>query len=109
MDYEEYSIWLIQAEKIGEYLALARTLKEDDSKENYRRVSALSYELALWMPDYLYKAIGQAVAHPNDNCNISTVIIDIRRWLLETNSDELEPRHIIYHAPGIGKKNESPN
>ncbi len=109
MDQYEYKICLIQAEKIGEYLSLARTLKEDDSKETYRRVSALSYELALWMPDHLYKAIGQAVAHPNVKCNISTVIIDIRKWLFEFASGVLEPRDIIFHAPGIGKKNESSN
>ncbi len=109
MDYEEYSIWLIQAEKIGEYLALARDLKGDDSKETYRRANALSFELALWMPDYLYKAMGRALAHPNDMCNILTVIIDIRKWLLETASDHLNPGNIITHAPGIGKKNDSSN
>ena len=53
--------------------------------------------------------MGRALAHPNDMCNILTVIIDIRKWLLETASDHLNPGDIITHAPGIGKKNDSSN
>lgn len=91
-----------QAAKTAEYIALARGLKTTSTDEDYRRANQLAWELALWLPDDLYRKLARALTSPQskDN-NILAVLVDIRKLLLKTpgtlNDDE-----VLHHAPSVG-------
>ena len=92
-----------QAERVAEYLAIARDLNESDSSETYRRVNRLNWELAIWLPEDLYKAMMDAVAKPDDDNNPLSIVVAIRKYLLGDAAGELSQNNIGHHAPGIGK------
>ena len=92
-----------QAERVAEYLAIARDLKESDTPEVYQRTNRLNWELAMWLPEDLYKAMMDAIAKPNDKNNPLSVVVAIRKYLLGATAGELSQNNIGHHAPGIGK------
>ena len=96
-----------QAERAAEYLAIARDLKESDTPETYRRVNRLGWELAMWLPADLYKAMMNAIAKPNDNNNTLSVVVAIRKYLLQSAAGDISQENIGHHAPGIGQQNEN--
>jgi len=93
-----------QAERVAEYLTIARDLKESDSPEEYRRANRLNWELAMWLPEDLYKAMVDAVAKPiSSENNPLSVVVAIRKYLLGDAAGQLTQDNIAHHAPGIGK------
>ena len=90
-----------QAEKTAEYIALARNLAETSSEADYRRANQLAWELALLLPDDLYRNLGKALATPSANNNILSVLIEIRKLLLKTPGT-LNDNEVIHHAPNVG-------
>lgn len=92
-----------QAERAAEYLSIAKDLKESDSSETYRRVNRLNWELAMWLPEDLYKAMMDAVAKPDENNNPLSVVVSIRQYLLGDSAGKIAQNDIGQHAPGIGK------
>jgi len=94
-----------QAARVAEYLALARRLKESSPESDYERANQLSWELAMWLPDEIYKQMTFAIARPNQNVNELSVAISVRKLLLGEKAGNLGPDDIAHHAPGIGKKN----
>jgi hypothetical protein len=94
-----------QAERVAEYMAMASDLKETDNEDTYRRANQLNWELAMWLPEDLYKAMVSAIALPNDpGNNPLSVVVAIRKYLLDTDEGELTSDNIAHHAPGIGSK-----
>ena len=93
-----------QAARVAEYLALARRLKEDSPEIDYERANQLSWELAMWLPEQIYKQMTLAIATPGPDVNALTVSIAVRKLLLGDKAGNLEPDNIAHHAPGIGKK-----
>jgi len=93
-----------QAAKVAEYMAIARDLNETDSPEEYRKINRLTWELAMWLPEDIYKAMGHAIAKPDKDINPLSVVVDVRKILLGAASGNLTQDDIIHHAPGIGKK-----
>lgn len=91
-----------QAAKAAEYLALAWRLDEFDSADVYRRANQLGWELALWLPDNLYREMVLGIAKPSDWQNIRATLIGIRRMLLKDPGD-LTADQIGLHAPGAGR------
>ena len=94
-----------QAVRVAEYLALARRLKESSPESDYERANQLSWELAMWLPEEIYKQMASAITHPNQNVNELSVSISVRRILLGDKAGNLRPNDIAHHHPGIGKKN----
>ena len=94
-----------QAARVAEYLALARRLKESSSESDYGRANQLSWELAMWLPDEIYKQMTTAIARPNQDANELSVAISVRKLLLGGKAGNLRPDDIAHHAPGIGKQN----
>ena len=92
-----------QAEKVAEYLAFARQLKEKSSEEDYIKANQLSWELAMWLPENIYNETVQAIANPSSNINVLSVVIGVRKLLLKEKAGSLSPKDIGHHAPGIGK------
>lgn len=90
-----------QAAKTAEYIALARNLETTSSKADYRRANQLAWELALWLPDDLYRNLGMALASPSPDNNILSVLIEIRKLLLKTPGT-LNDAEVIHHAPNVG-------
>ena len=94
-----------QAARVAEYLALARRLKESSPESDYERANQLSWELAMWLPEEIYKQMTLAIVKPNRDVNELTVTISVRKLLLGEKAGNLTPDDIAHHAPGIGKKN----
>ena len=92
-----------QAERVAEYMAIARDLKESDTSEVYQLANRLNWELAMWLPEDLYKAMMGAIAKPNDKNNPLSVVVAIRKYLLGVAAGELSQNNIGHHAPGIRK------
>lgn len=97
------------AEKVAEYLVLARSLRETSSQEDYNRANRLSWELGMWLPETAYKDLGQALANPNDWINVLSIVISVRKELLQVSAGNLTQNDILVHAPGIGKQNNIPS
>lgn len=93
-----------QAEKVAEYLAFARNLKEDSSDEDYVKANKLSWDLALWLPEEIYKEITIALSNPNFKTNPLSVVISVRKLILKDRAGNLNSENIAHHAPGIGRK-----
>lgn len=94
-----------QAVRVAEYLALARRLKDSSPESDYERANQLSWELAMWLPDEIYKQMTTAITRSNQDVNELSVAISVRKLLLGGKAGNLEPDDIAHHAPGIGKKN----
>jgi len=93
-----------RAEKVAEYLALARQLKETSPEEHYIKANQLSWELAMWLPEDIYRQTALAIAQPNMESNELTAVIAVRKLLLKESSGNLSADDVLHHAPGIGKK-----
>jgi len=92
-----------QAEKVAEYMALARQLKKKSTEEEYRKANRLSWELAMWLPEEIYKETVQAIANPSEETNELSAVIGVRKLLLKEKAGALSQDDIAHHAPGIGK------
>ncbi len=92
-----------QAAKVAEYMALARALKESSLEEDYRMANRLAWELGMWLPTEVYRAMGQALSKPDGTINPLLVVIDVRKVLLGDAAGDLNQNDIIHHAPAIGK------
>lgn len=90
-----------QAVKVAEYLVLIRDLKNDS---DYKKAMQLSWELAMWLPEEIYKEMGKAAVNETKQTNALTVVISVRKLLLQDKAGNLEPDNVIVHAPGIGKQ-----
>lgn len=95
-----------QAARASEYLALATRLTEESPEEDYERADQLSWELAMWLPDEIYKSMTLAVASPSSTNNPLTVAVAIRKLLLKDNAGDLTANDIARHGPGIGKNED---
>jgi hypothetical protein len=93
-----------RAERVAEYMALATVLKESSSEKDYQKANQLSWELAMWLPADVYKSLGKALSKPDKKINPLSVVISVRKVLLDNTSGDLVQDDIIHHAPGIGKK-----
>jgi hypothetical protein len=93
-----------QAEKVAEYMALANFLKVDGSPDQYERANRLAWELALWLPPELYRAVTKAMSSPSEETNPLSVLIDVRKHLLKSTAGNLTQDEILFHAPNAGRK-----
>lgn len=93
-----------QAVRVAEYLALARNLKEESPDSDYRKANQLSWELAMWLPEDIYKEMTNAIIQPSNNTNELTTVLSVRSLLLKEKAGKLTPNNIAHHGPGIGKK-----
>jgi hypothetical protein len=93
-----------QAIRVAEYLALARSLKVDSTESEYRKANQMSWELAMWLPEEVYKEMVNAIAKPNKDANELTTVISVRSLLLQDKAGGLKADDIAHHAPGIGQK-----
>lgn len=93
-----------QAARVAEYLALARRLKKDSPESDYERANQLSWELAMWLPEEIYKQMTLAISNPGPDVNELTVSIAVRELLLGNKAGNLGANDIAHHGPGIGEK-----
>jgi hypothetical protein len=93
-----------QAVRVAEYLALAGSLKENSPDSDYRKANQLTWELAMWLPEDIYKEMVKAIANPNINTNVFTTVVSVRSLLLKEKAGNLKSEDMAYHAPGISKK-----
>jgi hypothetical protein len=74
-------------------------------ESDYERANPLSWELAMWLPEEIYKQMTFAIARPNENVNEWSVVISVWKLLLGEKAGNLGPDDIAHHASGIGNKN----
>jgi hypothetical protein len=91
-----------QSVRVAEYLSLATTLKEDSLDSDYRKANQLNWELAMWLPEEIYKKMACATTSPTIENSVVTVL-SVRDALLKEKAGTLTKQDITYHAPGIGK------
>jgi hypothetical protein len=92
-----------QAAKVAEYMALARDLNDSSTPDDYRRANRLAWELALWLPKDVYKSLSHALTTPDDKINPLSVVVEVRRLLLEGKLGTLTQDEVLIHGPGIGR------
>ena len=90
------------AEMVAQYLVLAGTLDKTSPLEDYDRANELSLQLAMLLPTSIYRAMVEAVQHPDAKCNPGTVAIMMRRELLAPLEGDLQGSQVVFHAPGAG-------
>ncbi|ENK3147319.1 hypothetical protein AB3D27_004674 [Vibrio alginolyticus] len=93
-----------QAEKVAEYLALARQLNKNSTKEEFIKANQLSWELSMWLPEDVYKETVSAIANPNADTNELSTVIKVRSVLLKDKAGNLTQDSVAHHAPGIGAR-----
>jgi hypothetical protein len=96
-----------QAVGVAEYLALARSLTEQSTVEDYRNANRLSWELAMWLPEDIYKEMTKSIVKPTIDTNELTTVLQVRKLLLQANAGNLNSEEIAHHAPGIRKNSNS--
>ena len=84
-------------------MSLVRSLKEDSSEEDYRKANTLSWELSMWLPDNIYELMRKALINQNEDENVFSVLIAVRKVLLGSKAGSLTSEGIVIHAPNIGK------
>ena len=95
-----------RAEKVAEYMALQIDLKEDSLQNEYHRVNQLGWELGMWLPADIYKRVIKAATSLTPIERFEAVIA-VRKLLLGDNAGDLTWNDIMFHAPGIGRNNET--
>lgn len=93
-----------RAEKVAEYISLARSLRESSTEDEYRKANRLSWELAMWLPEDIYNQMVLAIVNANQTTNELTVIIAVRKLLLKEKAGNLTTDQVAHHAPGIANK-----
>lgn len=93
-----------RAERVAEYISLARSLSEKSTEEEYRNANRLSWELAMWLPDEIYKQMVLAIVAPSEQNNVLSVVVAVRKLLLKEKAGQLTSNEIAHHAPGIGRR-----
>ena len=95
-----------QAAKVAEYFSYYSRLQSTSSESDYRRANQLGWELALWLPEDVYRHIAKSVGDADLNHNILTSIIEVRKLLLKTPGS-LTAEEIFSHFPGAKDKSGS--
>lgn len=93
-----------QAAKISEYLSLY--IKNDPN--DFVRMNQFSFELALWLPEEVYKNLGPALQKQEHAKHVFEVIIDVRKHLLKGGAGNLTGDDIIVHGKDFGKGPNTP-
>jgi len=104
IELKEVRLPLGLAMQIARYMALARRLDKDSEVDDYELANRLSWELAMQLPEELYKDITLAIAHPGPTASPLTVAIAVRKLVLGSEAGNLRANDIAWHAPGAGKK-----
>ena len=91
-----------QAVRVAEYLSLATTLKGNSPDSDYRKANQLNWELAMWLPEEIYKKLACATTSSTIENSVVTVL-SVRAALLKEKAGTLTKQDITYHAPGIGR------
>lgn len=93
-----------RAEKVAQYLSLYYK-----DSQNFQKLNQLSWELALWLPDYIYKNLTKAIKNIGPGMDITKptildILIDTRKVLLK-KPGSLTGNEIIVHGKDLGKTN----
>lgn len=91
-----------QAVHVAEYLALGRSLRDDSPAAEFRCANQMSWELAMWLPEDVYREMTLALVNPAPTRNELTTVLSVRRLLLGEKAGSLCADDIAHHAPGIG-------
>lgn len=94
-------------EKVARYLVLAGTLDKASAPDDYDMANELSLELAMVLPSPIYRAMVEAAAHPDGKVNPAIVAVMMRREILASSEDDLQPEQVAFHTPGVTTKPRS--
>ena len=89
-----------QASKVAEYFSYYFRLKPDSSDADYRKANQLIWELALWLPEDVYRHVTKAAANNSAEHNIFSALVSVRSLLLKAPGN-LTQDDILFHAPNV--------
>lgn len=92
-----------QAVKVAEYLSISLQLKKESNEDLYRRANQLGWELAMWLPEEIYRSMSKAIINHDENVNPLTVVLEVRKHFLGSGAGDLSQADIMMHGPGIGE------
>lgn len=92
-----------QAAKVAEYFSYYFGLQSTSSEADYRRVNQLAWELALWLPEDVYRQVAKAVKHNDEDHNVLTSLIAVRKVLLQVPGS-LSADELFLHFPNAKEK-----
>ena len=87
-----------QAAKVAEYFSYYFRLTPTSSEADYRRANQLNWELALWLPEEVYRNVARGVARNDADHNILSSLIAVRKVLLVAPGN-LTADDLVFHAP----------
>jgi len=91
----------VEATNVAQYLSLAIDLKTPD---DCKRANQLSWELAMWLPEEIYKKAVKSICNNNSEDNALSTVISVRKLLLKEKAGNLTQEDIAVHGIGIGAK-----
>ncbi|MHB1136951.1 MAG: hypothetical protein ACYCXR_08000 [Coriobacteriia bacterium] len=87
-----------QAAHVAEYLAFVRYLSDKSPETDFRRANQMSWELAIWLPEDVYREMTRALVNPGPTANDLTTVLAVRRLLLGNDAGNLCSDDIAHHA-----------
>lgn len=87
-----------QAAAVAEYMALATDLGDSSESSDFRRANQLSWELAMWLPEEIYKKMTSALTNATPELNRLTIVSEVRKLLLGDVAGNITHDHIAFHA-----------
>lgn len=106
MSYNDWSKARDVIEKLTAYLALASSLGKDSSIGDYRAANALSWQLAVMLPESLYRQVNTAISSPTEEVNILTVVAEAGKVFFKGYAGTVPPDNMMWHAPDAAKELE---
>lgn len=95
-----------QAVRVAEYLALVRSINNstNPTDSDFQKANQLSWELAMWLPETVYRRMTYAMVNPGPDGNELTTVVEVRSLLLGRKAGRLTSEDIAHHGRGIGKQ-----
>lgn len=85
-----------RAEKIAKYLSYASQIDDGCDSEYFRRTNQLAWELFLWLPADVYKAV---VSSLKPGGNFTEPLMRAREYLLEESPSTVSAEYMVRHGP----------
>ena len=93
-DYKAELTRRTRAAKVGEFFS-----EWSNQQADFAKLNAFSMELSLWLPSELYRRYAKCVCYNPGGPQPKEVLIDIRKYLLNNDCDDLKPEEIVHFSP----------
>jgi hypothetical protein len=91
---------------ITEYIAWQKCLRDDSPPGDFAKANALALRCMAELPRDVWDRVLEAIRDPT-----AKGAIDLALWCREKygSLSPISPEHVVWHAPGIGRKAKEPH